>query len=161
MLQQLQGICMKNTLKPFLINGLNTLLFTCLICNSPAQASWITGIGKAIKAGESAATAAKTGAVSKGAAAAVLGSELDDAARLSKIHSTPPGLPDAPPNIFLQYPWQSIQLAKCISRLEPRLGNKEANASCAAKYQKCASSIEKNPNLNTPNESCVNAVNKD
>ena len=37
-MQQLRGICMKKTLKSFLNNGLHALLFSCLICISPAKA---------------------------------------------------------------------------------------------------------------------------
>ena len=150
------------TIAKALINsGLFAILIAYLLAIHPAQAGWVTALGKAIKTGEGAATAAKTGAAGKGAAAAVIGSEIDDAARLSKIQSTPPGLLESSPNIFLQHPWQTIQLAKCITRLEPRLGNKEATASCSAKYEKCALTVEKSPNLNSPIESCVNAVNKD
>ncbi len=152
---------MNTDAKALLNSGLSTILITCLLTIHPAQAGLLTAIGKAAKTAEGAATAAKTGAASKGAAAGVIGSEIDDAARLSKIQSTPPGLLESTPNIFMQHPWQTIQLAKCISRLEPRLGNKEASSSCAAKYEKCAHTIEKQPNLNTPIESCVNAVNKD
>jgi hypothetical protein len=152
---------MNTNAKALTNNSLSAIVIACLLVIHPAQASWITAIGKAIKTGEGAATAAKTGAAGKGAAAAVIGSEIDDAARLSKIQSTPPGLPESSPNIFLQHPWQTIQLAKCISRLEPRFGNKEATSSCAAKYEKCAHTVEKQPNLNTPVESCVNAVNKE
>lgn len=38
-MQQLRGICMKKTLKSFLNNGLHALLFSGLICISPAKAS--------------------------------------------------------------------------------------------------------------------------
>lgn len=142
-------------------NGFFAVLIACQLAIHPAQAGWVTAIGKAIKSGEGAITTAKTGTAGKGAAAAVIGSEIDDAARLSKIQSTPPGLLESSPNIFLQHPWQTIQLAKCITKLEPRLGNKEATSSCSAKYEKCALTVEKSPSLNSPIESCVNAVNKD
>lgn len=48
-------------------SSLSAILIACLLAIYPAQAGWITAIGKAIKTGEGAATPeAKTGAAGKG-----------------------------------------------------------------------------------------------
>ena len=137
------------------------IVFAALFVAPPTYANLITGIGKIIKGGEGVTAVTKTGATGKGAAAALAGSEIDDAGRLTKAHSASSGLSENSTNIFVQYPWQSIQLSKCITRLESRLGNKEASSACSAKYEKCAYSVERYPNLNVPIEGCVNTVNND
>jgi len=141
----------------------NCLVIVLLFFAPLNHAGLFSGLAKLGKGADNAVSASKAVGGAKGAAATgIVASELDDAARATKLNLAHPGLPDYETALILNnhYPWATTKLATCIAKNSAWLNNSSL-VYCTSQYQKCID--EKNIKLSpdAPNEACITQTNKE